>query len=582
VTGQYRPSQAFTERAQQLVTEFAQNPSAAREGLRELLDADKAGFCVAVLPFLKEEQESPGRQYLLVLMVAHGLLPLCNPDLLSLEEEVRLARSLTQIDPLLDTKLAKRFSISQAAGADRMDPAVAERILNILSAISGTSRVLPMLVHLLRNPDPRLRSKAALLIGKASRNVQRAAEALDETDARVRANSIEALWDVNTDAARAVLWSAAKDANNRVAGNALYGLYRLGDTAMIRPLIEMVAHASPAVRATAAWIMGRTGDPRFVPVLSTMIREPDPVARHSVFRALPLLKQATAKAARAPRLKIQICEFKELPEGWRSVRAAAAREDGKPLPALLPTSFLLKENSKIVVDYSVEHWSVPGALSVGFAIPAARNRQDESTYAALEACLSLKRNADACAVASYPADPAAPRKPDPGAGPEAAAADPEPCRFSSDVDTILRNARNPPRASELDAVQCVLNALSTGPGVRHLVLVVNSLSPSDGESVQQAWDRIVKQAKIGSVAISVVALAGAVAGTLPDVCDQTGGLFLLAGSVDRVADTCRRLYLCLMDRYDIRYRPEEIEPARELALQVYAPGGYGEDALTVV
>jgi hypothetical protein len=38
-----RPSQAFTERAQELVTEFGQDLSAAREGPRELPDAD-GGF----------------------------------------------------------------------------------------------------------------------------------------------------------------------------------------------------------------------------------------------------------------------------------------------------------------------------------------------------------------------------------------------------------------------------------------------------------------------------------------------------------------------------------------------------------
>src|SRR5581483_2076277 len=135
----------------------------------------------------------------------------------------------------------------------------------------------PSLVRLLRHPNPHIRSKAVLLIGRGNRSPKWIRQRLVDTDPRVRANAAEALWGVGTEEARDLLHSLVGDSNNRVAGNAVLGLYRLGDCAMITEILELAVHESAMFRATAAWVMGETGDPRFTEALAALLRDPQPV-----------------------------------------------------------------------------------------------------------------------------------------------------------------------------------------------------------------------------------------------------------------------------------------------------------------
>src|SRR5205085_1468063 len=103
------------------------------------------------------------------------------------------------------------------------------RLMEILAAISDGARIFPSLVRLLRHPNPHIRSKAVLMIGRGNRSPKWVRQRLADTDSRIRANAAEALWGVNNDEAREILQSLVHDSNNRVAGNAILGLYRLGD-----------------------------------------------------------------------------------------------------------------------------------------------------------------------------------------------------------------------------------------------------------------------------------------------------------------------------------------------------------------
>ena len=97
--------------------------------------------------------------------------------------------------------------------------------MEILGEISDRILILPSLMRLLRNANPHLRSKAALMIGRGSRSLTWAKRRLTDSDTRVRANAVEALWGMDTPEARELLDAASRDGNNRVAGNAWLGLY---------------------------------------------------------------------------------------------------------------------------------------------------------------------------------------------------------------------------------------------------------------------------------------------------------------------------------------------------------------------
>jgi hypothetical protein len=108
-----------------------------------------------------------------------------------------------------------------------MDAAHVERALEILDAISKGSRVLNRLTHLIGHDNVRIRSKAALLIGRRVGGPHWAHKVEKDQNHRVRANVIEALWGSVMPRCREMLDRALRDSDNRVVGNAIYGIYRI-------------------------------------------------------------------------------------------------------------------------------------------------------------------------------------------------------------------------------------------------------------------------------------------------------------------------------------------------------------------
>lgn len=561
------------------VAAFEQSPSQARKTLRDLMSADLNGFCVAALPLLKRGRGEAGVQFLYEMLTGKGLLPFCNPALLSLEEEVAIARGVMEKEPMLDVKLARRLSESAAAWNSETGSSVRLRILEVLEAISDGGRILPMLIQALRDPDPRLRSKAALVVGRTNKSAQWVEQVLRERDARVRANSIEALWGVDTEAVRAVLWAAAKDPNNRVLGNALLGLYRLGDAAAIGPILKMSEHAAPLFRATAAWVMGETGDPRFLASLARMVREADTKARHNVFKAIARLKQATARWAEAAALRVSIYQASPQADGSRLVHAAVSLEDGAEVCGLLPTGVVLWEGQRMVAEYSLGRPRATDWLALGLALPAAQTcpqLSSEMVEKSVQACLALKRGADRWGIARFDG----PRE-DAKAG--ESAAKPPPCFLTPDAEALSSRLNDPEnRFAYIDVVQGLLKTVALAAGNRNLLLLEDRTAGSTLPELPPArWGLIIRDAQTASVAIHAVVLTDPdrPAGILTDISSQTRGVCLSTSDPEQVPELCGKLYFGLLHPYEIRYRPEPGEPAGPLKLQVYAAQGYGEDIL---
>ncbi len=246
----------------QLLEEFAARPVSAGRALGELLVEDRRQFFEAAMEALRCGTRTPAHTHLLNLLIDNDVLPetLADGSRFSLEEAVEYFRHIARMDPLLDAKLA-RWLLRHLRGEPPPRGAAAIRILSILEQTSVADRLRPMLVQLLRFPDPAIRSKVALLLGRSTRDVR---WALADPDPRVRANATEALWGSYSKNARQTLWGLARDPNNRVAGNALVGLHRLGEPAAAEELAAMSRHPSAKFRATAAWAMGQTQDGGFV------------------------------------------------------------------------------------------------------------------------------------------------------------------------------------------------------------------------------------------------------------------------------------------------------------------------------
>lgn len=141
-------------------------------------------------------------------------------------------------------------------------------------------------VPLLRHTDPRVRSRAAVLLGRRFRSAHWAERYIFDKDARVRANVVESLWGLDLPGVRELLLTASQDRANRVAGNAVYGLCVLGAPEAGPAIRAMAAQGDSACRTTAAWVMGQTGDGGFHEDLLRLTRDPVPAVRKTALRAL--------------------------------------------------------------------------------------------------------------------------------------------------------------------------------------------------------------------------------------------------------------------------------------------------------
>ncbi|MGB9604585.1 MAG: HEAT repeat domain-containing protein [Bryobacteraceae bacterium] len=293
--------QEFQARLRDLIQSFDQPRSNARSELRDLLNSDPARFCALVRPCLEGlSDQAPACQFLAGLLAASDSFPrvLSDPSLMSLREAKALTSWMAQAEPALDLKLAHWVVHGGGGKADReaADPARILRVLDILEAFSKGTRIVPILVQLLRHPNSKVRSKAALLAGRSLKSGQWAERWLTETDPRVRANIIESLWGVKGPGVMDVLKVALRDPNNRVVGNALVGLYMLGDPAASELLVQMASHTSASFRATAAWAMGFLEDPQFLPTLGRMVHDKEALVRRNALRALARIKKNTGQS----------------------------------------------------------------------------------------------------------------------------------------------------------------------------------------------------------------------------------------------------------------------------------------------
>ena len=203
---------------EELVRNFEADEARTRKLIRDLFDNDRELFYSNAIEVLKSSLDSGCARHLVGLLVSNGMLvrTLCDAAL-NRDQAMAVAREAVRFDPLADALLARFLAESAVGqGEEVRDPA---RLMEILSEIGDASRVLPSLMRLLRHPNPYLRSKVVKMIGRGSRSVKWVKGKLNESDPRVRANAVEALWGVDTPEARALLHFARNDAHNAKSGS---------------------------------------------------------------------------------------------------------------------------------------------------------------------------------------------------------------------------------------------------------------------------------------------------------------------------------------------------------------------------
>jgi hypothetical protein len=502
--------------------------------IRQLFDHDGAAFLRDAMQVLKSDLESPGAQHLTAVLAENGLLLSALSDpVLPREKAIALAQTAARIDPNIDLALARTLADQVTAA----DSDLHGRLMEILGVISDGIRIFPSLVRLLRHPNPHIRSKAVLLIGRGNRSPKWLRQRLADTDPRIRANAAEALWGVNTEEARDLLQSLVRDSNNRVAGNAILGLYKLGDASMIPEIMALARNDSALFRGTAAWVMGETRDPRFTEAVAGLLREPNAVVRKRAFAALGAIRAAMGQATRGPK--------------WRLSARLLESEPGKPRrvllgiaggPTLLPTQIFIAEDGEPVLRYRVVERPLPETMAVVFLAPrSGANPASE--------CIPWKRPQDLWACLRYVRDPAGSL-----VQPQIAP------RFQSSpsFDKV------PGAAECLDLWDSLAVAVSPdgGGGKRHVIVFA---SPADRRRPPDALRAAVAA---GQALVQIVSTAPDPA--LEEFCRSVNGIFRL--------DSAEEAYLTLSQRYEVQFQSVKAD-AHTLKVRIHGPGMLVETTL---
>jgi hypothetical protein len=285
------------------VAGFAANPAVATHAIRQLQASDPSGFVLAAVRMLTtREEQSPGVQYVAGLMFSGDLLidALIDKRVFGLDAATALAHNLSTAEPLLDARMVNKLLANVGGDICSVDVQTGLRVLALVEAISDCSHLSTYLVQLMRHPSTHMRSKAALLLGRANLNLSRTKSHLASEDPRIRANAVAALWGWRDPQIVAILQEAARDKHPRVVGNALVGLCKAGDAKAVDRLKQLAISPDASVRIGAAWAMGTLESPEFVPVLATLEQDSDNKVRAMAARFSKALPVATPASAADP------------------------------------------------------------------------------------------------------------------------------------------------------------------------------------------------------------------------------------------------------------------------------------------
>ena len=276
----------------QLASVFSRNQVAARRGLHDLLARSPSRALDALYRVMEEDSAGAGAPFVASLVAADEtrLLHLVNSPTLHLQAAIRIVRRLIAVEPGLEATLLRMVVRTN-------DSESIVRVLSILEEASDCVRISQQLQSLIRQPDLRVRSKAARIVVRISRERDRLVQLLADPDHRVRANAAEGFFALAPKPAEIqALWQLASDEHHRPATTALAVLALCGHPLAVTKLIELLDSANERFQLAAAWAMGRVADPTFLPVLQSVIREQSGSLKRMALRSCTLIRRSNPQS----------------------------------------------------------------------------------------------------------------------------------------------------------------------------------------------------------------------------------------------------------------------------------------------
>lgn len=589
------------------IESFAQDEQEVKKALNDLASSDPASFFAAGIRVVAVSKPSGGLRYLIQMMAKDKRLSiaLLDPNVCSLEEALAVTRAAAETGAQLQATFEMALNKALQGQANPQKSERIGRILDVLAITCDQNCWNSFQVELMAYPDKIVRAKAALLIGRSTRNVAWIARRLLDRDPRVQASGLEALWGLDPDETKPHFLSALKSSNNRVAANAAYGLYLSGDSSATRVLLDLLHSNDPAFQLSALWAIGKTGDERFLPALTEYYKQVQGKLRLAAVGAMASIRRRDKTAHEAGELQLHLAQAGLQPDGLRRLAFALSCHPARDLSGIKPVEFALWENGAIVEDYQVHAANPPALLMAGFVTPwfaSGDQPYERAVREGLRQCLSMKRREDLWRIDRYSIEihPPAGEKPH-GAFPQdvlpyddaLVTTELRAAHGCISDPVLLTKALAMPAPAERTAADPVTaferecDAFSRRGGKRHAFLFLHEMSGADLQQ-QAGIERLRKLAQDGSIVLH---------GICPDVAGQwplirqtclsnPEGSFAettLDGMVDALVDA----YANLSSRFEVVYSLASPAPASQdtepggssaptVKVRVASDHGYGE------
>ena len=542
---------------ERLAESFATRPMPTRAAMTEMFESRRAEFVAEAITLIRSGKSGQGHRFILTHLTETGafLELLVDRTMMTQEEAIDLMRVAMRLEPQFDIRLMRWLVDStHKEFVTKLGPQ-AEALLDILTQASPGNRMLPVAIQLLRSTGAHVRSRAALLV--AQRN-QRVDLALADSDARVRANAIEALWGQRTPGSRRTLLAALDDTNNRVVGNAILGLFKLGELSVVPRLLEMVRHPSPLFRATAAWIIGQTADRAFLPRLEELAKDAEQPVVLAAQEALAKFEQLDVKAV-AESHHASALRILRVTESGSSRRRLSALAHFPKAPAELPATARLTCNGQPAHDVQMRYNSL-GALAIGVLLPDGWSQE---VHDAVRRLLNHKGDADRVALISY-------QRGRPIQSPQANKSAPPRVVYSL-VPSVPARTRQEPGPGLIPALQALLSAPTGLAAQANLVILATEAESLLLPGALDSLMMIAAQADQTGAFLHVIAapdLPAEVTQKFQAVCGETGGYYLKCNEPAEFATNMEYILQILREGIEVSYREFAPTAGSKLELQI--------------
>ena len=579
----------MTGEIEKLVDRLHERPAEFEEGLRNLLRRDLGAFRNSALAIARANATSPRHARLIQFLSQVHLLAqaAADPAESSVESAVTLARAAAAAGAPVDQDLAALLKASLKMTREARSTARLLQLLEILYALDRGNLALPHQTELSAHPDPRVRSRAALLIVRATRNAGWVASRLLKDEPRVQAEAVEAMWGIEDDDCRGVLKLAAGSPHSRVAAAALVGMHLLGDAGAAAALLKMGAQDAAASRVDAVWAMGQTEDARFLPFLTARFATADAGLRPAVLRSLTRIRRRVRAWSESGEMAVSVCGAADLGDGSRKLELALSSNVAEDITCLNASHFAVFERGSLITEYSFASQPNAPLLAVAFEMPRIVSPADpyaECLDNALISCLQLKRKCDFWCIDRYSLDSGnrqqvdeiasicVPLPSDPALAPHFK----KHHGFAMDADVIRKvipGAVHRERAARdvLTGIRRLFESTYRIGGNRHVFLFIDP--DSAGEVSDRPMEELVQRAEGYNIAVH---------GLVPDpqcrptalhtFCRATPGGSVDAAPLEQIPQLLAALYRGLLNRHEITYRCEG-PPAEETEVRISSPFG---------